>query len=199
LKSSIVDLAGFVATDNSPLGNRGRWLGPPFRHHRGGLFFSRCRRIYARLFLEIHHFTNLWCDERDNCFDVACVFSGKHIHGNKYRLIDRFCGRLWRWYGVRGRKSRNRRTFWRLASLRCAPASQSCLWISPGQPLKKAARAAPFGDSPVSGVPAIESKFASFAESLWSTFEKFPFWGDEEQRLVRCSTVCPTCDQGDKE
>jgi hypothetical protein len=48
-------LSWLRVTGNSPLGNRGRWLGPPFRHHRGGLFFSRCRRIYARLFLEIRH------------------------------------------------------------------------------------------------------------------------------------------------
>src|SRR5262245_37867836 len=41
-----------------------------------------------------------------------------------------------------------------------APASQSRLWIRPIQPLAKAARAGLFEDPSVSGMLAIESKFA---------------------------------------
>lgn len=64
LKSAIVDLVGFVATGNSPLGTEvGGWA-HRFDTIAVASFFLAVAGIYARLFLKsATEFTHLWCDE----------------------------------------------------------------------------------------------------------------------------------------
>ena len=115
LEIRIADLVGFVATGTSPRQQRsvaGATVPTPSRWP----LFSRCRRIYARLFLEIRHGVHAPMVRRDRiarnqrtALTLPACFRGSTSMETGIALLVALAVGFGVGYGVRERKSRNRR------------------------------------------------------------------------------------------